>query len=672
MEYTQENRLIAIDTPLGKDVLLLAGFSGKEGISLPFQFELEMLSLDNNIVFEDIIGKSVTVSILLADGSQRFINGIISSFRQTRGSGGSGKDLLLAHYTATMVPWVWLLSRTTDSRIFQSLSIPEIVEQVFQEKKFPDFEFILHDTYEKKEYCVQYQETDLNFVSRLLEQEGLYYFFRHEEKKHILIISDSPEDNKPCPKQEEAHCQASAGGLEKEDVITNLERTREIRYSKYVSTDYYFQKPDTDLKVEVDSKIPLGPPKREIYEYPGNYEKRTDGDRLVNIRMQAQEAAITTIAGASRCRAFATGYRFILHDHYREDMNKKAYVLTGITHSAQETYEVSGGKKGEATYTNAFTCIPHEVPFRPQRATPKPVIAGAQTAIVTGPAGEEIHTDEFGRVKVQFHWDRVGKKDDKTSCWIRVAQVWAGLRWGALYMPRIGHEVIVEFLEGDPDRPIITGRVYHGTNMPPYTLPDEKTKSTLKSTSSPGGDGFNEIRFEDKKGEEQIFMHGERNLDIRTKANMYETVGHDSNVVVKNDRFLQVENNLNETITGNRVEDVAGDLNSTVGGKESRKVGDKLSITVSGDVAETFGGDHSEITTGDIFLKGKNVVIEAGTNLTLKVGTSHIAIEAGGITIKTTGTLELEGTTKVDVKGGVINANATGMAEIKGPLVKIN
>ena len=411
MAFTQENRSILIDTPLGKDVLLLTGFSGTEGISVPFSFELDLLSENHSVTFKDIIGKNVTVSVVLADGDKHFFNGIISRFSQERGGGETGGDTRFSYYTATMVPWFWLLSQTADSRIFQKLSVPDIIEKIFKEKGFTDYKMLLHDSYEKKDYCVQYRETDFNFVSRLLEQEGVFYFFEHKEKKHTLILADSPEEHKPCPKQESARCQISAGGLLEEDVITGLEWMQEIRIGKYTVNDFNFEMPTTDLKVEVATQHALGPGEREVYDYPSEYDKRAGGDRLANIRMQEEETQITTVTGSSVCRAFTSGYRYDLQDFYREDMNEKSYVLTSVNHEATEPVGASG-QEVEASYTNSFTCIPFEVPYRPPRDTPKPMVEGVQTAIVVGPSGEEIYPDEHGRVKVQFHWDREGKADE--------------------------------------------------------------------------------------------------------------------------------------------------------------------------------------------------------------------------------------------------------------------
>ncbi|MBI5656716.1 MAG: type VI secretion system tip protein VgrG, partial [Geobacter sp.] len=294
-------------------------------------------------------------------------------------------------------------------------------------------------------------------------------------------------------------------GQQDEDSISALEVTQEIRAGKYTLNDFNFETPAANLMVEVPAKQTVGPGEREVYDYPGRYDKRAEGDGVAKVRMQEEEAAITVINGSGNCRAFTSGCRFTLQGYSRDDMNEKDYVITSIRHDAKQEY-ASGETETELAYVNNFTCIPFDVPYRPLRKTPKPVVRGSQTAIVVGPSGEEIYTDKYGRIKVQFHWDREGKNDENSSCWIRVAQVWAGTGWGAMFIPRIGHEVIVDFLEGDPDKPIITGRVYHGTNNPPYKLPDEKTKSTIKTNSSPGGGGFNEIRFEDKKHEEQIFI----------------------------------------------------------------------------------------------------------------------------------------------------------------------
>jgi type VI secretion system secreted protein VgrG len=689
---TQENRLLAIDTPLGPDVLLLTRFRGNEGLSTLFSFELELTSENQHISFNDIIGKAVTVSLFLADGSRRYFHGLICRFRQGRASGATESEMHLATYTATMIPWFWLLTRTADCRIFQKLTVPEIVERIFSDHGFSDYILRLHGKYEPREYAVQYRETDFNFVSRLLEEEGIFYFFEHEEKKHTLVLADLPVEHKPCPKQGNARYQTSTGGQLEEDVLTALEIIKEIRPGKFSLNDYNYETPKSNLQLSVSAKEQLGPTELEIYDYPGEYGKYEEGSRLVNIRMEEEEARITTISGSSECRSFVSGCRFKLQDYFRSDMNEKEYVLTRISHEANQAggyrSAVAAAEGGESSYVNHFVCMPYEIPFRPVRRSRKPIVEGVQTAIVVGPEGEEIHTDQHGRVKVQFHWDREGENNENSSCWIRVSQAMAGNRWGAVFLPRIGHEVTVDFIEGDPDRPIIIGQVYHGNNNPPYALPDNKTMSTFKSNSSPKGEGFNEIRFEDKKGEEQLFLHAEKNMDIRIKNDRFETIGHDRNLVVENDRKEHIKNDRHEKVDNHHQEEIGGDRHLRVIGKQATEVSKNMSLTVTGDVAEDFQSNHSEQTAKDYFLKAQNVVIEAGTNITVKVGGSYLVIESGGITLSSSGDVEIKGT-NVTIEamanfaakgnaGAKLESSAqtevkgAAMVSIQGGIVKIN
>jgi len=661
--YTQENRSLVVTTPLGDDVVLLTRFSGTEGLSVPFSFDLDLVSENNNLAFENIIGENVTVSIGHADENRRFFNGIISRFALDSGSGEIESAHGLVRYSAKMVPWFWLLTRTSNSRIFQNLSVPDIVEKIFTEKGFKDYTMNI-GKYDPKEYCVQYGETDFNFVSRLLEQEGIYYFFEHENGKHTMVLGDTPDKHSPCPNHTSVRYHpVTTGESPMEGVIVDLDKMQEIRIGKYTVNDFNFENPNTDLKVEAVSQSSLGPGEREHYDFPAEYKARSEGERLANIRLQAEEARVTTITGKSSCKGFSSGYKFDLSGHYRSELNDKSYVLVSVSHDAAETAGGSGEQAGEY-YTNRFACIPFEVPYRPPVGTPEPMIGGVQTAIVVGPSGQEIHTDEHGRVKVQFPWDREGKSNENSSCWIRVSQPWAGTGWGAVYLPRIGQEVIVDFLESDPDRPIITGRVFNAVNTPPYSLPGEKTKSTIKSMSSPDGGGFNEIRFEDKKGEEQIFIHSEKNFDLRIKNDRFETIGNDRHLHVEKDKFEHVENNRSETVDADHKEEIGKDRHLDVKGKEAKQVAQSLSLTVKGDVIEAFKANHSEQTGKDYYLKAQNIVIEGMTNITLSVGGSYIAIESGSIEIKTAGEIKIDGS-KVSISG-------SGMTEIKGGMVKIN
>jgi type VI secretion system secreted protein VgrG len=635
-EYTQDNRQIQITTPLGKDELLLLGFTGQEGVSRLFSFDLRMLSENRSIKFESIVGKKATISFTLPDGEVRHINGIISSFAQ----GGSSmlenaeKPTVFSHYTATLVPWFWLLTRSSDCRIFQEMTVPEILEKVFKEHGFSDYKNRLQGSFAKREYCVQYRETAFNFASRLMEEEGIFYFFEHEAEKHTLILANSPNEFKPCPLQAKVSYKTIAGQERDEDVITDFTMSREVRPGQYTIRDFNFEKPTLDLTANLSGK---GEPKLEIYDYPGEYKTKDEGERLVGIRIQEEDAPQIVINGASTCRSLVSGYRFELQDHYRRDFNKE-YVLTAIYHSADlsESYRSSEGGESGVDYYNSFQCIVHQAPYRPMRLTPVPVVQGTQTAIVVGPAGEEIFTDKYGRVKVQFHWDRDGKYDDKSSCWIRVASTWAGKSWGQISIPRIGQEVIVDFLEGDPDRPIIIGRVYNAESMPPYTLPGEMTKSTIKTYSSKGGGGFNELRFEDKKGSEQIFIHAEKDTDFRVKNDQREWIGRDSHEIVKRDRRKLIERDEMVVIKRDLVEEYGRDHHLKIKGKEAIEITSSQSLKINGNAAQEIGGNLTQSVSGNIYLKGMQVVIESSTGLTLKCGGNFITLLPAGVFIQGT------------------------------------
>jgi type VI secretion system secreted protein VgrG len=395
MPYTQTNRRIAISSPLGADVLLLRGFNGSESISQLFHFNLDLLSENDSLSFQDIVGKHVTVSIQDADGQDRYWDGFISRFSQGH------QDAKLTAYHAQMVPWLWFLTRTSDCRIFQNKKVPDIIQKVFKDLSFNDFELHLYGDFSPRDYCVQYRETDFNFVSRLMEEEGIYYFFKHEESKHTLILANDPAAHEAVPKQATARF-ASIDAAAYEDVVTQWHYQEEFRPGTWTQTDYNFETPSTDLKVAVN-----GNNSYEIYEFPGQYGVRGEGDRLAKIRLQEQTAPTAVNTGASVCRYFSSGFKFTLQDHYRADLNKD-YLLTSVSHSATQGggYTVGSPADEESSYSNSFECIPFSTPFRPQRVTPEPVVQGCQTAMVVGPAGEEIYTDKHGRVKVQFHWDR--------------------------------------------------------------------------------------------------------------------------------------------------------------------------------------------------------------------------------------------------------------------------
>jgi type VI secretion system secreted protein VgrG len=397
-----------------------------------------------------------------------------------------------------------------------------------------------------------------------------------------------------------------------------------------------------------------------MYDYPGEYTVQSDGNDYSKIRIEELHAGYEVFHGQANARGIATGCTFtlkpIVAQTLREDEARKYLITSSSFHLLADDYGSSSSHGGQL-FSCSFTAIDAQRQYRSPRITPKPLIQGPQTAIVVGPKGDEIYTDQYGRVKLQFHWDRYGKADENSSCWIRLSQAgWAGKKWGALHIPRIGQEVIVEHLEGDPDLPIITGRVFNGDCMPPYDLPAEKTKTTLKSNSSKGGQGFNEIRFEDKKGEEQIFIHGEKNEDVRIKNNAYEWIGNDRHLIVVHDQIEHVENNRNETVDANHMEKIGQDRHLTVTGKEAVQISGSKSLTVSGDVIEVFQGNHSEQTTNNCYVKAMNVIIEGMQNVTIKVGGTSIALGPDGVAI-TGPQIQIQGSAMVQVQGGMVKIN---------------
>jgi type VI secretion system secreted protein VgrG len=665
----QDRRLIAVTTTLGKDVFLLTGFSGQEEMSRPFRYQLDLLSENLAVAAKDIVGKAVTWEVRVKDSPPRYFSGVVSRF-----TAGAATEEALRTCQAEVVPWLWLLSRTADCRIFQNKSVPEIVEQIFKDLGFKDYELNLKGSYVKWEYCVQYRETDLNFVSRLLEQEGIFYYFRHEKNKHTLVLGDSPDAYKDCREKE---VEFYAGSQPSANVVS-WEHDYELRPSKWAQTDYNFETPSTDLMSTAPGVIKLpGTDKFEVYDYPGEYEKKADGDALTKVRMEADEAPYDVVRGASLCTSFTTGGKFTLKKHACPEEAGKAYAITSIQHSATESNYSTATI--DQVYRNIFTCIPATVPFRPQRTSPKPIVQGPQPAVVVGPKGEEIYTDKYGRIRIQFFWDREGKKDEKSTCWVRVAQPIAGKRWGTSFWPRIGQEVLVTFLEGDPDRPLVTGCVYNAEQMPPYLgdgpddkHPNDNKVSGYKSNSTKGGKGFNELRFDDNAGKEQVFIHAQRDLDLRVLnegrerviSNLHEIIGGEKDGKKSGDRREMVYQDVHRSIKRHQVEKIEGNLKLTVGKGDAQGGGNvDISIekkknelvgadcylhvqkghyvTVDGDASLSVGGTRQESVTKDYGLEAKTVyihakqtlVIEAAQQLTLKVGSNFIVISTSGISI---------------------------------------
>jgi type VI secretion system secreted protein VgrG len=666
-----------ITTPLGDDVLLLDGFEGSERMSSLFRFTASLLSEKPDIVAADLLRKGVTIEVTLDDGSARHFHGIVNRLSQ------GGRVEGLTSYRAEIVPMLWTLTLSQDCRIFQKMSVPEIVDAIFAQHGLSDVAERTTRSYPKRDYCVQYLESPFAFVSRLLEEEGIFYFFEHADGKHTLVLADAPSAIKPCPGQARARIVPEAGKALAEDVVLTWEKVHELRTGKVALTDYDPINPSLPLLASAAGKGP-----DEWFDYPGGYATVDEGARYTGLQLEEREAGIVTITGTGTVRAFTAGHKFDLREHYRRDDNG-SYLLTSVQHIARAG-DFRSWTTAPFDYQNAFSAMPAATPFRPATVTPKPRIRGTQPAVVTGPSGEEIYPDKYGRVKVHFFWDRHGKPDENSSCWIRVTTSWAGKGWGSIQIPRIGQEVMVGFLEGDPDQPIIVGSVYNAEQMPPHGLPGAMTSSGMKSNTHKGK-GSNEMTMDDTAGKEKITVHAQ--YDMGT------TVEHDDTQTVKNNRTITVDGTHTETVKKDTTITVSeGHYKHTVtaGNATHDVAAGTFTHHVAKLVTENF--DNSQTTTVKV-----NVTIDGGDQIRLVSGDSSITLTKGGkITIHCKN-LEVIGDTdikasapkvevtggdeakfgvgnqqmtcdkaKVSVSGAAINASAVGTHEITGALVKIN
>ena len=663
--YEQTNRPMKLTTPLGPNALVMVGLEGREAISELFRFELRAVWTDNTklLPFDQLLGKKVAVELASAQ-HKRYFHGMVSKVTQYE------RDAHFTYYGLEVVPELWLLGRKRSSRTFQHISVPDILKKLFAGL---DVAYNVEGTFEPREYCVQYRETDLAFASRLMEEEGIYYFFKHTAGSHQMVLANTPQGHPAVPYLPTAVWEEGAhAGLE-EDRVYDWSKGQEIRSGKFTAWDYTFEMPTRHLdaaKTIMDS-VTVGTVTHklavanngglELYDYPGGYASRFDGinksggeqasslqhifddnGRTVGIRMQEEALSSLLFRGKGSHAGFTAGHSFDLTHHYSD--NGK-FVLTGVEHSAEQALEVDDTET-EFKYANAFTSIPAALPFRPARVTPVPSVRGVQTATVVGPAGEEIFPDKYGRVKVQFHWDREGSDDVNSSCWVRVATFWAGAQWGGVHIPRIGQEVIVDFLEGDVNQPIVVGSVYNANTMPPWALPDNKTISGVKSRSSPqgGADNFNMISFEDKKGSELVSVQAEKDLTTLVKNDESREVDHDRVTVVKHDETQTVTNN--ETITveqGNQSIELKQ-------GNQSTKLG--------------MGNQSTKVDLGKI-------ETEAMQSIELKVGQSSIKIDQMGVTINGM-MIKLEAKVQAKVTALMTQVDSSATTQVQGAIVMIN
>jgi type VI secretion system secreted protein VgrG len=650
MARTEHGHICTLSTQLGADILRLQSMSAVEGISQLFRIQMELVSHEGGIEFDQIVGKAVRVELGLDGGSSRYFHGIVSRFLQGGVSHLDAADRGLVSYRADVVPWLWTLSRATNCRVFENETAPDIIRKVFDDlgyRENQDYEFAsLGETHEQIAYCVQYRETDFNFVSRLMEEQGLAYSFRHEMDKHTMVIFDTSASCPDCPDYETMLYGGLSGSSGNERVLDEWSTWQELLPGKYALNGYDLENPSDDLLAPTSSKISMGGnSKYEIYDYPPYYTHLADGQRYVRFRMEAEEAASHVVQGSGCCGAFTAGTHIGLRGHFREAFNKPRYLLTRVQHSISQVVGRDGG--GGSSYENSFTCLPDSIPYRPMQKTPKPSIQGSQTAVVVGPSGEEIHCDLYGRVRIQFHWDRGGENDGTDVCWARVAQSIAGKKWGVLFTPRIGQEVVVTFLDGDPDRPLVTGVVYNAEQMPPYELDANKTQSGWKTRSSKGGnpETYNEIKFEDKKGSEQISIHAEKDMSVSVENDYSISVDHDLSQTIKNDKSETVTKNTTIIVDGTHTETIKKNTKITVseGDLEETVTAGKLSRTVGSDVSDIFKAGHTENVTATYQLSAKKVEITGTSEIAVTVGGSSIKINAGGITVQSSGIVTNKG-----------------------------
>jgi len=633
--FKQAERLLKLATPLGEDTLLVQGAVVRERLSALFEIELDLLSTDDTVDPNALLGQPATLEFDLGDEGQRYFNGCFSRFTHI------GYQERLARYKATLVPWLWFLSRTSDCRIFQEKKVPDIIEEVFREAGFTDYENRLTAEYRLWEYCVQYRETDFNFVSRLMENEGIYWYFLHEDGRHVLILADAYSAHQPFPGYDRIQFHgADQDSKRDQEFIFDWSFSASVRAGAFVHDDFDFKKPTAELRTTDTLTRSHAHADHEIYDYPGNYVTVPEGERYAGVRMEELQADHQIFRGEGYARGLAVGALFALTDYPRADQNREYLVLSAEHHLQSDEFLSTEALADWVLYRSSFGVMDSSEPFRPARVTPKPSVKGPQTAIVVGRSGEEIDTDEYARVKVQFHWDRYGEMNENSSCWIRVSQLWAGDQWGGIHIPRIGQEVIVDFLEGDPDRPIITGRVYNADCMPPYRLPANKTQSGIKSRSTKGGgpENFNEFRFEDKKGHEEVYLHAERNLTSVVEANERRTVSGKRETEIHDNELLTI-------VQGSRTEIIERGDDSLGIQRGDREV----------QLGE--GDDRLLVRLGDIEIEAP-----AGT----------FSVSANGVEIKgTTSVKILCGASSIEMTPGSISLQSASI-EINGAMVKIN
>jgi type VI secretion system secreted protein VgrG len=670
-ESQAEAATIVVHSPVSTYAFELRSLQMNDELGRPFRIELDLQCDNFDVDFDQLLGKGLAVEMSVQGGGVRYFHGIIAQMEHV------GAAARFAVYRVVLRPWLWLLTRTHDCRIYQDKSVPDIIKELFRDNGFTDFEDKLSGTFAPRTYCVQYRESDFNFVSRLMEEEGIYYHFKHEKTKHTLVLANARSAHATVVNYETVPYRAAGEeGIYEREVITEWRETREVETGTYVHTNFDFEKPRTSL--EARSKLASKHDKAdfEVFDYPGRHLEAKDGETYAKIRREELQVPYQRYAGKGNPRAIGVGNLFSLGDHPRQSLNKE-YLAVAARHDLASAQHELGVQQQHPGYRfgSELDAIDSKRPFRPQWLSRKPLIRGPQTAMVVGPSGDEIYTDKYGRVKLKFHWDRYGKSDGKDSCWIRVSHAWAGKKWGQIYLPRIGQEVIVEFLEGDPDRPIVTGRVYNADQMPPYDLPANQTKSTLQTRSSTKGDDktYNELRFEDKKDSEEVYFHAERDFNRVVENNDTLKVGFEK----KSDgnQTIDIFNNQTITIGGTGANDGSQTLTILKDRTTTLKQGNDTLTIKTGNRTTNIdtGNDTLTLKTGNrtTTLKLGSDTLEAMQKITLKVGANKIVIEQAGITIEGI-TIKIKATATLEAGSPMTTVKGDGMLTLKGGIIMIN
>jgi type VI secretion system secreted protein VgrG len=642
-------RLLELESAdlFGKDAIVIS-LSGREEISRPFEFMLTISSANLDIKAENVIGKPLPITINREEGAPRYVHGYICSFWASDSVQKTSASIPVRQYQIRVVPWLWFLSRAARSFVYlpekAEKSILEILQDLMGNRVSTFANIVASIDYSNAkilssrmvEHCVQYRECDLNFLTRTLERYGVYYYFEHTKSGHKMILSD--QLNYPDAPENAVRYPAGMGQEKDEYVIRSWEHSFNFVPGKWEHNDFDFTHPSTSLIVDAfkHGSIPLqNNAPYEIYDYPGDYVRKDDGLAQAAIRLEGEEANYDIVSGVSGCKTFSPGYCFKLTEHPTCESEKgKSYLLTTVAHSASQPGAYTSGGE-ESSYSNSFSCISRDRLFRPAQITHVPNLASVQTAMVVGPSGEEIHTDEFGRVKVRFHWDRKPLDGENHSCWIRVSQGHGGRGFGGMDIPRVGEEVIVSFIEGDLDRPIITGRVYNKESMPPFKLPDEKTRSGLKSKTYKGT-GFNELSMDDQPNKQQLRIHAERDMDSTVKRNRKTNVNVNDTSIVGGNRTTTIQKN--ETLDVKE-----GNVATTVS-----KGNDTLKVTMGNITIEAPAGKYS--------VSAKDVEITGTVSVKLVCGASTIEMTPASITIKSP-MVEVNGIATTTVKGTMVKIN---------------